>query len=177
MSSRKYYISHNWQKHRHTWDFDLLPGFQGDDDKDGPSVHATHAAAVAHEVVQDSGELSPNLKTHSSGDWFYLIYIPDPPGIPSRESQFALIIVRFLPLEGAAVAQFNLPAQHTVLSINPLRGEITICLFWLVSLFTCMLSMENFTEANCETAISLISWLLYLNVFVKNTKQFYFIFL
>lgn len=44
---------------------DLLPGFEGDDDEDGSSVHATHTAAVAHEVVQDGGELSPHLKTHT----------------------------------------------------------------------------------------------------------------
>lgn len=42
--------------------FDLLPGFQGDDDKDGSPVHAAHTTAVAHEVVQDGGELRAHLQ-------------------------------------------------------------------------------------------------------------------
>lgn len=54
-------------KHQQMWNWDLLPGFEGDDDEDGSSVHATHAAAVAHEVVQDGGELGPHLKTRSGG--------------------------------------------------------------------------------------------------------------
>ncbi len=41
---------------------DLLPGFQSDDDEDGSPVHASHAAAVAHKVIQDGGKLSPHLK-------------------------------------------------------------------------------------------------------------------
>lgn len=41
---------------------DSLPGFQSDDDEDGSPVHATHTAAVAHEVIQDGGKLSPHLK-------------------------------------------------------------------------------------------------------------------
>lgn len=38
-----------------------LSRLQGDDDEDGPPVHSSHAAAVAHEVVQDGGELGPHL--------------------------------------------------------------------------------------------------------------------
>lgn len=38
-----------------------LSCLQGDDDEDGPPVHPSHAAAVAHEVVQDGGELGPHL--------------------------------------------------------------------------------------------------------------------
>lgn len=38
-----------------------LSCLQGDDDEDGPPVHSSHAAAVAHEVVQDGGELGPHL--------------------------------------------------------------------------------------------------------------------
>lgn len=33
------------------WIADLLPGLQSDDDEDGSPVHATHTAAVAHEVI------------------------------------------------------------------------------------------------------------------------------
>lgn len=55
---------------------DLLPGFQGDDDEDGSPVHAAHTAAVAHEVVQDGGELGAHLRqenvlatSSSSPEW------------------------------------------------------------------------------------------------------------
>ena len=41
---------------------DLLPGLQSDDDEDGSPVHAAHTAAVAHEVIQDGGKLSPHLQ-------------------------------------------------------------------------------------------------------------------
>lgn len=44
------------------WLEDLLSGFQGDDDEDGSPVHAAHTAAVAHEVVQDGGELRAHLQ-------------------------------------------------------------------------------------------------------------------
>lgn len=44
-----------------TWAWLLLSRFQGDDDEDGPPVHPAHAAAVAHEVVQNRGELRPHL--------------------------------------------------------------------------------------------------------------------
>lgn len=40
----------------------LLSCFQSDDDEDGSSVHAPHAAAVAHEVVQDGGKLGAHLQ-------------------------------------------------------------------------------------------------------------------
>ena len=40
----------------------VLSRLQGDDDEDGPSVHAPHTAAVAHEVVQDGGELRSHLQ-------------------------------------------------------------------------------------------------------------------
>lgn len=39
----------------------LLSRLQGDDNEDGSPVHSSHTAAVAHEVVQDSGELGPHL--------------------------------------------------------------------------------------------------------------------
>lgn len=41
---------------------DSLSGFQSNDDEDGSSVHASHTAAVAHKIIKDGGELSPNLK-------------------------------------------------------------------------------------------------------------------
>ena len=44
------------------WLVNLLPGFQSDDDEDGSPVHAAYTAAVAHEVIQDGGKLSPHLK-------------------------------------------------------------------------------------------------------------------
>lgn len=46
---------------------DSLPCLQGDDDEDGPPVHAPNTAAVAHEVVQDGGELCPHLHTGRRG--------------------------------------------------------------------------------------------------------------
>lgn len=39
----------------------LLSGFQGHNDEDRAAVHPSNAAAVAHEVVQDGGELGPHL--------------------------------------------------------------------------------------------------------------------
>lgn len=39
----------------------LLSRLQRDDNEDGSPVHSSHTAAVAHEVVQDSGELGPHL--------------------------------------------------------------------------------------------------------------------
>lgn len=39
----------------------LLSHLQGDDDEDGSPVHSSHAAAVAHEVVEDGGELGAHL--------------------------------------------------------------------------------------------------------------------
>lgn len=42
---------------------DSLPGLQGDDDEDGPPVHAPYTAAVTHEVVQDGGEFCSYLCT------------------------------------------------------------------------------------------------------------------
>lgn len=42
-------------------DSHLLSHLQGDDDEDGSPVHSSHAAAVAHEVVQDGGELGAHL--------------------------------------------------------------------------------------------------------------------
>lgn len=46
---------------------DSLPGLQGDDNEDGPPVHAPHTAAVAHEVVQDGGEFRPHLQAGEAG--------------------------------------------------------------------------------------------------------------
>lgn len=62
---------HSWLFHARLWLFiddtwveagNLLPGLQSDDDEDGSPVHAAHAAAVAHKVIQDGGELSPHLQ-------------------------------------------------------------------------------------------------------------------
>ena len=39
----------------------VLSGLQGDDDEDGASVHPSHTAGVAHEVVQDGCELCSHL--------------------------------------------------------------------------------------------------------------------
>lgn len=44
---------------------DLLSGFQCNYDKDGTSVHSTHAAGVAHEIVKDGCELSSHLLVKS----------------------------------------------------------------------------------------------------------------
>lgn len=40
----------------------LLSSFQSDNDENRPSVHSTHAARVAHEVVQNCGEFCPHLR-------------------------------------------------------------------------------------------------------------------
>lgn len=48
------------------WVHLLLSGFQSDDDEDGTSVHPAHAAGVAHEVVQDCGELCPHLPNNTA---------------------------------------------------------------------------------------------------------------
>lgn len=48
---------------RQEWCFrsHLLSRLQRDDNEDGSPVHSSHTATVAHEVVQDSGELGPHL--------------------------------------------------------------------------------------------------------------------
>lgn len=46
---------------------DSLSCLQGYDDEDGAPVHASHAAAVAHEVIQNGGELRPHLPSREGG--------------------------------------------------------------------------------------------------------------
>lgn len=47
------------------WVHLLLSGFQSDDDENRTSVHPAHTAGVAHEVVQDCGELCPHLRKNT----------------------------------------------------------------------------------------------------------------
>lgn len=55
-------MTHNHWGRGQWWQCLLLSSFQSDNDENWASVHSTHAARVAHEVVQNCGEFCPHLR-------------------------------------------------------------------------------------------------------------------
>lgn len=140
------------------WNCDLLSGFEGDDDEDGSSVHATYTAAVAHEVVQDGGELSPHLKTGSSRVQilllcFHFISIPDNPGIWIRASDYTTTRGRCCD---------SLIRRPNILSINPLgRNQALLPEWTCIFIYLCFFYVE-------------LHWIQLLIYYQLNRLIFYF---
>lgn len=181
------------------WIFDLLPGFQSDDDEDGSPVHAAHTAAVAHKVIQDGGKLSPHLKTqsnesHHSVDaegfkccWFNCSFFKT-----FWNCRIAQTFSFNLNTSKPPILQWVWPLHHqravlectlmscetNVLFIPLLRcnrrhdESSLLCLFGHVSLFIVMLSMNYLTETDCYSAMNLTDLLCVLNnkTWAKCTK-------
>lgn len=53
----------------------LLSGLQSDDDEDGASVHSTHAAGVAHEVIENGCELCPHLRRSDTKEELTVMFV------------------------------------------------------------------------------------------------------